>query len=73
METPVTPQEVLVVVGLEETPDLVPEPGSARKRPPALALLNNLRETLRKSMGETLNDLLGICDLKTSARQPGPS
>ena len=38
---------VLAVVGLEETPGLVLEPGSPPRRPPTLALLNHARESIR--------------------------
>jgi len=37
---------VLAIVGLEETPGLVLDPGSAPRRPPTLALLNHSRESI---------------------------
>ena len=42
--------QALAVIGLEETPGIIPEPGKPRRRPPALALLNNYREALRKRL-----------------------
>jgi len=39
---------VIALVGLEETPGIIPEPGVPAARPPAIALLNNTRETIRK-------------------------
>jgi tetratricopeptide (TPR) repeat protein len=38
---------VLAVLGLEETPGIIRESGAAPSRPPALALLNHTRESLR--------------------------
>src|SRR5207253_2389147 len=40
MEAPVRPSEVVAIIGLEDTPDIVQEPGRKPERPPALALLN---------------------------------
>ncbi len=48
------PTDVIAVVGLEETPGIVAEPGKPPARPPAIALLNQLRETLRKRLGVPL-------------------
>jgi tetratricopeptide (TPR) repeat protein len=44
------PPGVVAVVGLEDTPGIVPEPGAPPRRPPALALLNQAREALRKRL-----------------------
>jgi tetratricopeptide (TPR) repeat protein len=38
---------VLAVIGLEETPGIIREAGALPSRPPALALLNHTRESLR--------------------------
>ena len=46
-DPPVQENEVLVLLGLEDTPGIVREGGAEAIRPPALALLNQSRETLR--------------------------
>ena len=46
LETPVAPDEAIVLVGIENTPGLLREPGRKPERPPIYALLNRLRETL---------------------------
>lgn len=48
LESPVTASDVVVLVGLEDTPGIVPEAGAKPTRPPALALLNSARETLHR-------------------------
>ena len=48
LETPVTESDVVVLVGLEDTPGIVPEIGVQPVRPPALALLNQQRESLHQ-------------------------
>src|SRR5207244_1418747 len=42
--------EIVAVVGLDETPGVVPEGGAARRRPPTIASLNHARELLRKRL-----------------------
>ncbi len=46
LEAPVTEADVIALAGLEETPGIVPEIGAEPVRPPALALLNQQRESL---------------------------
>ena len=46
LETPIEADEVVVLVGLENTPRIVPEPGRAPERPPALNALNIMREAI---------------------------
>lgn len=46
LESPSSPYEAIVLVGIENTPGLVQEPGRRPTRPPIFALLNCLRETL---------------------------
>jgi tetratricopeptide (TPR) repeat protein len=41
-------QGVVVLVGLEETPGIVPVPGERPRRPPAFAVLNHGREAIRR-------------------------
>ncbi len=48
------PDEVLVVIGLEDTPRMVAEVGARDCRPPALAILNHAREMLRHTLGRPL-------------------
>ncbi len=48
MAAPLEQNDVVLVVGLEDTPDIVQASGSVRKRPPLLALLNHQRESLRR-------------------------
>lgn len=48
MQVPVLPDEVVLVSGLEETPDMTGLYSGGSQRPPFLALLNHLRETLRQ-------------------------
>lgn len=48
LESAITSSDVVVLVGLEETPGIVPEAGAKPTRPPALALLNSARETLHR-------------------------
>jgi tetratricopeptide (TPR) repeat protein len=43
-----SPTGITAVVGLEETPGIVPEEGSKPKRPQALAVLNHLRAAVRQ-------------------------
>ena len=50
MESPITPEEAVVLVGLGETPGMIQEAGKPSQRPPALALLNQYRETLRATI-----------------------
>ena len=46
-EPPTKENDVLLLIGLEDTPAIVREPGAEAIRPPALAILNQSRETLR--------------------------
>lgn len=48
METPVEPNEVILVQGLEDTPNVIQVLGTVPQRPPFLALLNHQRKTLRQ-------------------------
>jgi tetratricopeptide (TPR) repeat protein len=48
--TDATGPEVVALIGLEETPGIVPEAGAKPRRPPAVALLNHSREALRKRL-----------------------
>jgi tetratricopeptide (TPR) repeat protein len=49
-EPPILADEVVMLTGLEETPGIVAEPGAKPQRPRALAVLNQMRETLRQSI-----------------------
>jgi tetratricopeptide (TPR) repeat protein len=46
LEISIEPDEVIVLVGLENTPRIVPESGREPERPPALNALNIMRETI---------------------------
>ena len=50
LETGVGADDAFVLVGIEDTPGIVPEPGRKAERPPALAVLNRLRETLHSRL-----------------------
>jgi hypothetical protein len=50
LETPADSDEAIVLVGIENTPGLVSEPGRKPERPPIFALLNRLRETLHSRL-----------------------
>ena len=50
LETPAALDEVIALVGLENTPDLVREPGRKPERPLVYALLNQGREALRSRL-----------------------
>jgi tetratricopeptide (TPR) repeat protein len=50
LETPADSDEAIVLVGIENTPGLVTEPGRKPERPPIFALLNRLRETLHSRL-----------------------
>ena len=48
LESSITEADVVILVGLEETPGIISEVGAKPARPPALALLNQQRELLHQ-------------------------